>query len=139
MITIEQIHLLETKVHKAVEHINLLSQENKALTSKLVHYQDRIDELEKLIESFRKDQGEIEKGIITALEELNRLEDGLDPEEPAPIKGSSEPDEPPVPENPAVPHTEEDSDLDAPDSPQFTDQSNTDEKEDTQSGELDIF
>jgi len=132
MITIEQIRLLEQKVHKAVKHIDLLKKENSALNSKLEHYQNRIDELEKLIESFKKDQSEIEKGIITALDELNQLEDDLD-------SGSSESDSPATPES-SLPakasevseEPESSSDIDDPvsDSP---------EPDNQQSGELDIF
>lgn len=78
MVTIEQIRLLEKKVRGAVEHINLLKQENRSLKSKMEHYETRISELEKLIDSFKRDQNEIEKGILTALDELNKLEDELD-------------------------------------------------------------
>lgn len=83
MVTIEQIRLLDKKVHSAVERISMLKQENQSLKSKLEHYESRILELERLIESFKRDQGEIEQGITNALDELNRLEDDLDEESPA--------------------------------------------------------
>ena len=79
MVTLEQIKLLDNKVHEAVTRIDALNKENSALKSKLETYQHRIDELEKLIETFKKDQGEIEEGIKSALDELNKLEDDLSP------------------------------------------------------------
>lgn len=132
MITIEQIRLLEQKVRKAVKHIDLLKRENRALNSKLEHYQGRIVELEKLIESFKKDQSEIEKGIITALEELNQLEDDLDSgssasDSPAPPE-SSPPDE--APEGSGEPEAAGGTDDQVNDDP---------EADNLQSGELDIF
>jgi chromosome segregation ATPase len=132
MITIEQIHLLEQKVRKAVKHIDLLRQENRALNSKLEHYQGRIVELEKLIESFKRDQSEIERGIITALEELNQLEDDLD-------SGSSASDSPEPPESPLPDEAPEGSGE--PEEADSTDDQVSDypEADNPQSGELDIF
>lgn len=79
MVTLEQIRQLDAKVAKAVELISQLRRENQALTEKLGTYQQRIDELEVLISDFKKSQGEIENGIIHALEELDKLEGTIVP------------------------------------------------------------
>jgi chromosome segregation ATPase len=94
MISLEQIQKLEARVGKAVELIRSLRQENASLTRRLGEYQTRIDELEVLIGKFKQDQGEIEKGIMSALEQLDALEDGLSSDEPI----SAQPD--PTPEEP---------------------------------------
>lgn len=78
MITLEQVKLLETKVSKAIDTIQHLTDENKLLREKLAGYQGRINELEVLVEHFKEDQSKIEAGIISALDRLNQFEDVLE-------------------------------------------------------------
>jgi hypothetical protein len=75
MITLDQVKLLETKVVRAVEYVERVSRENSQLQGKLDSYQNRIGELEVLIQKFKEDQGRIEEGILSALDRLNRFED----------------------------------------------------------------
>jgi DNA repair ATPase RecN len=75
MITVEQIKNLDNKVQAAVNRISTLKGENASLKGKLDEYQKRIGELEVMIERFKKDQQEIEDGILRALEQLDHLED----------------------------------------------------------------
>jgi len=75
MITLDQIKQLDIKVRKAVDKINSLKNENSLLQEKLDNYQLRIEELEILIDTFKEDQGEIEHGIIDALNQLDIIED----------------------------------------------------------------
>jgi hypothetical protein len=75
MITLEHIKKLDEKVRLAVGLIGTLRNDNAALQKKLDQYEKRIGELEVLIESFKKDQTEIENGIVRALEALDELED----------------------------------------------------------------
>ena len=75
MITLDQIKQLDIKVRKAIGIINSLTDENKMLQNKLDEYQLRIEELEILIDSFKEDQGEIENGIIDALNQLEIIDD----------------------------------------------------------------
>lgn len=77
MITLDQIRQLDHKVRKAIDKINTLNSENNMLQEKLGNYQLRIEELEVLIDTFKKDQGEIENGIIEALNQLDILEDNI--------------------------------------------------------------
>ncbi len=77
MITLDQIKQLDHKVRKAVDKINTLKSENNMLQEKLDNYQLRIEELEVLIDTFKEDQGEIENGIIDALNQLDILEDNI--------------------------------------------------------------
>lgn len=77
MITLDQIKQLDHKVRKAIDKINTLNSENNMLQEKLGNYQLRIEELEVLIDTFKKDQGEIENGIIEALNQLDILEDNI--------------------------------------------------------------
>ncbi len=75
MITLDQIKQLDVKVRKAIDIINSQKSENNMLQEKLDTYQLRIEELEILIDTFKEDQGEIEHGIIDALNQLDILEE----------------------------------------------------------------
>ena len=77
MITIDQIKKLGAKVEAAVSLIRELREENSTLKKNLDLYQKRIDELEVLINTYKKDQGKIEEGIVRALDQLDTLEDAL--------------------------------------------------------------
>jgi len=101
MITIEQIQKLDQKVQAAVRRITALSTENSSLKGKLESYQKRISELEVLIERFKKDQSEIESGILKALEQLDRLEDSIDSGEETQLNPNSS-KAAPVPEDEAA-------------------------------------
>lgn len=78
MITVDQIQNLDRKVQAAVKLIGTLRDENSSLKGKLDTYQKRIGELEVLIDQFKKDQVEIEEGIVRALAQLDQLEDSLE-------------------------------------------------------------
>jgi len=90
MITLDQIRQLDQRVRRAVEQISLLKGENRRLQEKLDSYQLRIEELEVLIDTFKKDQGEIENGIINALNQLDMLEDRVAPSEEEPEEEETE-------------------------------------------------
>jgi predicted nuclease with TOPRIM domain len=78
MVTIEQVKQLESRVAKAIEYVNKVTDENTLLKGKLDAYQKRIDELEVLIQRFKEDQNRIEEGIVSALERLNQFEDDVE-------------------------------------------------------------
>ncbi|MDR2865707.1 MAG: cell division protein ZapB [Spirochaetaceae bacterium] len=78
MISIGQIRLLESRVIKAIEYVDRVTEENTLLKNKLDSCQKRIDELEVNIQRFKEDQGKIEEGIISALDRLNQFEDDMD-------------------------------------------------------------
>ncbi len=86
MVSLEQVRLLETKVVKAIDFVRQLSDENALLRQKLEGYQNRIGELEVLVEQFKADQSHIEAGIISALDRLNQFEDAM--EQGAPVAPS---------------------------------------------------
>jgi chromosome segregation ATPase len=77
MVTIDQVKQLETRVAKAIDYVNTVTNENTLLKTKLDSYQKRIDELEVLIKRFKEDQTLIEEGIIAALDRLNQFEDDM--------------------------------------------------------------
>ncbi|MDR1256760.1 MAG: cell division protein ZapB [Spirochaetaceae bacterium] len=91
MVTIDQVKQLETRIAKAIDHINGITGENALLKSRLDSvtsentllktnldgYQKRIEELEALIQRFKEDQARIEEGIIAALDRLNQFEDDV--------------------------------------------------------------
>lgn len=129
MIRLEQIRTLEERVKKAVALIDELREENRSLKDQLDSYQNRINELEVLIEDFKRDQGEIEQGIISAINQLDSL--GGAPEQAEPttegtesVRTRPQPGQPPV--SPEEPVPAADSPTDAQD-------------EEDQTSELDIF
>lgn len=75
MIRLEQIRLLENKINKAVKLIEMLREENSALKNSIDGAQKRMQELEELIGEFKTGQEEIEKAILRAMKNLDRLED----------------------------------------------------------------
>ncbi|MDR3275773.1 MAG: hypothetical protein LBT11_00955 [Treponema sp.] len=80
MVTLEQVKLLEARVAKAIEFVNRIIGENDLLKGKLDFCQQRIDELESLVEQFKAEQGRIEEGIVSALDRLSRFEQAVIPE-----------------------------------------------------------
>jgi len=125
MINLEQVKLLEAKVAKAIEFVERLSKDNAALNrqeaelqtkldsyqkriddyelleldlqTKLESYQKRIDELEILVTGFKEDQGQIEEGILSALDRLNQFEKAMEKtlkEKPVVSKKAAKPQTP---------------------------------------------
>lgn len=92
MITPDQIHRLETKVEKAVDYIARLKSENTRLRDSITAYERRIDELEQRIEGIRADQSEIERGILAALDQLEKVEDQASLSEATRVSEENEPD-----------------------------------------------
>ncbi|MDR2742037.1 MAG: cell division protein ZapB [Treponema sp.] len=74
MVSLEQVKLLESKVIKAIEYVDQVTEENSILREKLESYQKRVDELEVLVQRFKEDQSRIEEGIISALNRLSQFE-----------------------------------------------------------------
>ena len=99
MVSLEQVRLLESKVSKAIAYVKKVTEENTHLKGKLDTYQNRIDELEVLIQQFKEEQSRIEDGILSALDRLNQFEDALEntiaggtpSEEKAATKGNGSP------------------------------------------------
>ncbi len=77
MVSLEQVRLLEQRVNKAVARISALQQENATLREELSGYQARVSELEQQIAQIKEDQTAIEQGILSALGQLDQLEDEL--------------------------------------------------------------
>jgi chromosome segregation ATPase len=77
MVSLEQVKLLETKVAKAIDFVNRITDENTLLKGKLETCRKRIDELEGLVQRFKDEQGRIEEGILSALDRLNQFEDAV--------------------------------------------------------------
>jgi predicted nuclease with TOPRIM domain len=78
MVSLEQVKLLESKVTNVIEHVKKVTTDNSKLREKLDSYQKRIEELEVLVHQFKENQGQIEDGILSALDRLNQFEDALE-------------------------------------------------------------
>ena len=78
MVSLEQVRLLESKVARTIDIVKNTTEENRQLKEKLDSYQKRIEELEVLVQNFKKDQDWIEDGILSALDRLNQFEDALE-------------------------------------------------------------
>lgn len=77
MLTLDQVKKLENHVDKAVGTIQSLTTENTTLRNQLTNLQQRVLELEQLVQGFKDDQGRIEEGILSALNKLSAFEDSL--------------------------------------------------------------
>ncbi len=149
MISLEQIKTLDEKVKQAVSVIDDLRGENSRLKQKLNSYQSRIEELERLIDDFKRDQGAIEQGILDAIDQLDKLEHAPpSPEASRPVETAPEP-EPDIPaaEAAAAPEdTPRQEDVPGPDEAEETDTgekpgfySEEEDPEGQEPNELDIF
>ncbi len=133
MLSLDQVHLLENRVEKAVGKITSLTAENEHLRSQLTTLQQRVIELEGFVSGFKDDQGKIEAGILNALEQLGALENAITSE--------------PVQEEPAsAPSMENDTDPEPADEPYNEAESAGSEPEtpesdnsDQDDGQIDIF
>ena len=114
MISLEQIRSLEERVHTAVTRIRTLAAENATLKQRLQSQEERIAELETLVAAFKRDQDEIEAGIMAALRHLDDLEDTMS--EPDPDTADGMPDEP---AREVAEHDEPQSEMPQPHEPQL--------------------
>jgi len=85
MLSLEQVQLLESRVAKAIEYVQRLTQENNALSSemdslknKMEANQKRLDEAETLVMRFKEEQGRIEDGVMAALDRLSQFEEAFE-------------------------------------------------------------
>jgi len=133
MLNLDQVHLLENRVEKAVGKIQSLGQENTRLRNELSTLQTRVVELESLVNTFKDDQGRIEEGILNALDRLSAFEDSVFNTEI-----STQPDTNIEVENPVYPVPQTDNSLDI--QPEWQDEPII-EKTDVSSadGQMDIF
>ena len=136
MIRLEHVEKLDRKVEAAVKLIRSLREENSALNEKLESYKKRIDELEILIEDFKKDQVAIEDGVMRALEKLDLLEDAVS----TPVEDSSQEPIPTAPpeETSETSPTPEDTDTDG-NAVENEQPDKSEQESEEQESELDIF
>ncbi|GHU12741.1 hypothetical protein FACS1894161_1600 [Spirochaetia bacterium] len=71
MVTLEQIKLLESKIIKAIDVVNRLTEEN-------IRLKKRNGELEELAERLKDEKARVEAGIVSALDRLNQFEDAIE-------------------------------------------------------------
>lgn len=84
MISLDQVLLLQKKVETAVEKINFLTgqveqlkNDNDALRTKCAELTKALDEKTELVSSLEVNQGQIEEGILTALNRLDTVENAI--------------------------------------------------------------
>ena len=77
MVTLEQVKLLDQRITRTIDFVKKVSGENALLKGKQNSYKKRIAELEKLIQQFKDDQGQIEEKFLSAFNRLNEIEDAL--------------------------------------------------------------
>jgi chromosome segregation ATPase len=77
MINLTQIQSLEQKVIRAVGLIKRLREENQTLRSRLQSTEPKIQELEAIVNTYKKDQSAIENSILNVLSKLDKLEDDV--------------------------------------------------------------
>jgi FtsZ-binding cell division protein ZapB len=155
MISLEHVTLLETKVARAIDYVERVTEENAVLQEKLDSYQKRIGELEVLVQRFKEDQGRIEDGILSALDRLNQFEDAIEKslaargssrpraETTIPGAGKAPPPEPEEAGEASLPEPEETGEASPPEPEETGESPEAEDEKDAgpavDSGELDIF
>jgi chromosome segregation ATPase len=77
MSTLDNVKLLEAKIEKAIEVIKQLTEENRKLRDKTIVLQEKINDLEFTVLSYKEDQQHIESGIQSVMDRLNQLDESL--------------------------------------------------------------
>ena len=104
MISLDQIRTLESRVQRVISRLQQVEAENRELRERAAAGKQRLTQLQQQLDRHSEEQAEIERGILSTLEQLDQVdteaEPGSIPEpespEPAP---EPEPDEqPPTPE-----------------------------------------
>ncbi len=75
MISLEQIRSLEQKVNQLVEELSRLRDENAKLKARVKSTQTKTADLESMVNTYKQEQEAIEKGILSVLSKLDKLED----------------------------------------------------------------
>ena len=75
MISLDQLRILQSKVSMMVQKYRTIVEENELLKRKLRGYEQRVSEMESHYSTIKEDQNEMEKTILSALEELDKIED----------------------------------------------------------------
>jgi len=70
MVTLEQIKLLETKIARAINFMNQLTEEN-------IQLKKQNDELERITTAMREEKARMEEGISSIMGRLNQFEDTI--------------------------------------------------------------
>ncbi len=86
MISLEQIRSLEQKVNLLVEELSRLRDENAKFRAKVKSAQTKTAELESTVNTYKQEQEAIEKGILSVLSKLDKLEDEVSLSGSAPRK-----------------------------------------------------
>jgi FtsZ-binding cell division protein ZapB len=86
MISLEQIRSLEQKVNLVVEQLSRLREENARLRAKVKSSQSKTADLESMVNTYKQEQEAIEKGILSVLSKLDKLEDEVSLSGAAPTK-----------------------------------------------------
>jgi chromosome segregation ATPase len=91
MISLEQIRSLEQKVNLVIEQLNRSREENAKLRAKVKSTQTKTADLESIVNRYKQEQSAIEKGILSVLSKLDKLEDEVSFSGAAPKKENAKP------------------------------------------------
>ena len=119
MISLDQIRTLESRVQRVISRLQQVEAENRELRERAAAGKQRLTQLQQQLDRHSEDQAEIERGILSTLEQLDQVDTEAEPEPPAPaleaepepeppaLETAPEPDElPPTPEAQERPNTE---------------------------------
>ena len=110
MISLDQIRTLESRVQRVISRLQQVEAENRELRERAAAGKQRLTQLQQQLDRHSEDQAEIERGILSTLEQLDQVDTEAEPHavpEPEPPALEPEPDElPPTPEAEERPNTE---------------------------------
>ena len=102
MISLDQIRTLESRVQRVISRLQQVEAENRELRERAAAGKQRLTQLQQQLDRHSEEQAEIERGILSTLEQLDQVDTEAEPgsiQEPESTEPAPEPDEqPPTPE-----------------------------------------
>ncbi|MHB9291485.1 hypothetical protein Holit_00562 [Hollandina sp. SP2] len=76
--TLDHVKLLETKVISALDFVKRITEENNQLKELAQTQKKQIEDLNQLIQKYKDEDAQIEERILSALNQLNQVEDAME-------------------------------------------------------------
>ena len=100
MISLDQIRTLESRVQRVISRLQQVEAENRELRERAAAGKQRLTQLQQQLDRHSEEQAEIERGILSTLEQLDQVDTEAEPGSiQEPESPQPQPDEqPPTPE-----------------------------------------
>ena len=101
MISLDQIRTLESRVQRVISRLQQVEAENRELRERAAAGKQRLTQLQQQLDRHSEEQAEIERGILSTLEQLDQVDTEAEPHAvPEPPALEAEPESIQEPESP---------------------------------------